>query len=723
VDLLAVLEAIGREIASTLYEGSLWILLGFIVAGALHVLIDPLRLARLLGERSVSACVRAALLGAPIPLCSCGVLPTAAALRKKGASREATLSFLITTPEVGVDSIAMTAAYFGPLMAVIRPLVAVVTGITAGALSLRTPEGPEDRTTGGAADAHEGAGHARGDPSHRHHASVAPAFDSPERPLAKLRRAARFAFVDIFDDLAFWLLLAVALTALVGALLPADFFARVVPSGVASMVLMVVVGAPLYVCASASTPLAAAFVAKGASAGAALVFLLVGPATNAATMATVRRTLGPRLVPIYLSSIVGVAIAAGLFVDVVFPGLGDAVAAAEAPAGDVLAPAKQVAMGLFAALLLASLWRTGIRAHLRELGENARASLQWLARLRLSDLVASAPVRVVAALWLLAVMVEGFTSVPAGAQALVRRFGALTGMPREPGLVFAVPIAERVTVIRTAAVRERPINFALKSGSLAREPDPDVPLYVTADENLIDVRAAVHFRVREPAAFALGSEDTEGLLAAVTRAELASAMAAHPIDLLYTRVRADAQARLLERVRAEAERLDLGVDVLAVRLIDVHAPFMVHDAFRDVASAREDRETTIHQASEYAAGVVAIARGEAEKRVADARGWALGRLSRARADAERFLALTAVHRRAPALTEARLYLETAERVLPGARKVVRATVSGPRGYELWLRAGDPGLVRPGPEPAGPPTLPAAAPARRISDLMSRGGDL
>jgi len=120
-----------------LYEGALFILIGFAIAGAVHVILNPDRIVRYLGDRSLKSAALAALLGAPIPLCSCGVLPTAMLLRRKGASREATLSFLVTTPETGVDSIALTLAFFGPLFAIVRPLAAVATGLVAAFVSLR----------------------------------------------------------------------------------------------------------------------------------------------------------------------------------------------------------------------------------------------------------------------------------------------------------------------------------------------------------------------------------------------------------------------------------------------------------------------------------------------------------------------------------------------------------------------------------------------------------
>lgn len=702
---------VARETAATMYEGGLWILFGFAVAGALHVLVNPARLVKHLGARSLGACFRASLLGAPIPLCSCGVLPAAMALRRKGASREATLSFLITTPEIGVDSVAFTAAYFGPVMGVIRPVVSMITGVVAGALSLRMPE-------------HECDGQAMADHAHHGH-DHGPAATDDAPPVAetarqKVRRAARYAFVDLFDDVGFWLLMAVLLTGLLSAVLPADFFDRYFPSSIAAMALMVLIGAPLYVCASASTPLAALFVAKGASAGAALVFLLVGPATNGATMMALRRFLGPGLVQIYLGSVIGVAVTAGLLVDLLLPDLGESVSLGDPSGPELLAPLKIVGAIAFAWLLLRSLRRTGVRSGLHELAANTRASLAWVLDLRLGPILRSRPLQALAGLWLAAAVLGGFHRVSPGHEAVMQRFGALDGAPRQPGLVYAIPVVDSVSLVRTAQVRERPINFTTKPGSLVRDTDPDAPLYLTADENLIDVRAEVLFRARDAVRFRLGVEDPEAVLGAIARGQLVHALAAHPIDLVYTRERAEVEAWLLRRVRDDVEAMQLGVEVVDVRLLDVHAPAKVHDAFRDVASAHEDRLTTIHQAEEYSAGVVAVARGEAEKALADAEARALERRVRAEADATRFLALAAAHRTAPEVTEARMYIETAERVLPGARKVIRSARGGPQGYELWLR-GDGTPVIP-PALASPVTPAAAQPRRTIATVMEDDED-
>jgi HflK protein len=679
----ALLVAVVQHVFWVLYEGALFILIGFAIAGAVHVVLNPDRIVRYLGDRSMRSAALAALLGAPIPLCSCGVLPTAMLLRRKGASREATLSFLVTTPETGVDSLALTFAFFGPLFAVIRPLAAVATGLVAAFVSLRGHPAEDER------DAMPET------PAAHEHAEAPAAAGTPSlaRAHAAGWHALRYAFVELFDELGFWLALAILLTGILSALLPADFFTRFVPSSFAAVVLMVVLSIPLYVCASASTPLAAVFVAKGASAGAALVFLLVGPATNAASVAMVARLFGRGVVRVYLGSIIGVAVVAGLLLDLFLPDLGSRVRVGMPEGPDYLAVLKLLAAVVFVWLLFDSLRRTGVRPGLRELAGNARAATGWMRRLRLRDVIASRPVQAFALLWLLVTLAGGFWRVPIGERAIVRRFGAVRGAPHEPGLAFAAPLIDRVELLRVDEVRERPIGYRTAGRALTREPLLEEALYVTADENVIDVHAEVQYRVADAVRYRLGVESPGDVLAALVRTRLVEAMASRSIDFVYTRDRAEVEGWLLERVRRDVRDAALGVDVLAVRLLDVHAPASVHDAFRDVASAHEDRLTTIHQANEYAAGVVAVARGEAGKAIAEAEADASGRVAQAAGAAAAFTALAAEHRRAPRLTEERLYLETAERVLPGARKIVRASPG--TGYELWLRGnGGPSTVFP-----------------------------
>ncbi len=714
--LIELLRTVVQQTFWVFYEGGLYILIGFAIAGIVHVLLRPERIVRYLGERSLRSALAAALLGAPLPLCSCGVLPTALSLRRKGASREATLSFLIATPETGVDSIAVTIAFFGPLMAVVRWIVAVISGVVAAGALLRQREPSTEQP----ADLIVPELHDHGDAfaqvpdesspgqagSEREGARVALSFR--DRLRTKTRTAFRFAFRDLFDELGFWLALALLLTGVVSALLPSDFFTRLSPSPFATMLFMIVLGAPLYVCASASTPLAAVLVAKGASAGAALVFLLVGPATNAATIGVVTRVFGRSFLRAYLGAVIGVAVAAGFLTDLLFPNLGAAVRLGPPPGPEALGLPKLFAAIALAWLLGVSLWRTGLRSGMLELRENGAAAWHWTRALRLRNVLQSRAIQALVILWALSVLVGGFMQVGIGERGLRLRLGRLLGEPQQPGLMYGLPAIDRITLVNMDEVRNRTIGFWVRENDLTRIPIPDEALFVTADENVIDLRVDVQYQVADPARYQLGVERPDDIVARLVRARLVEAMASRPIDSVYTDARAEVEEWLTARAQQDADAAGLGVTLLAVRLLDVHAPGEVHDAFRDVASAHEDRLRTIHQANEYAVQTVAVARGDAVRIVADSSAAAVGRTAKASADATAFTALATEERRAPQLTRDRLYLETAERVLPGARKIIRAATGAPQGYELWLRDGTattvpPGVAQPAP---GAPRAPA-----------------
>ena len=275
-------------------ESAPWLLMGFTVAGIMKVFIPSELLAKHLGEPGLMATVKAALLGAPLPLCSCGVIPAALGLRRSGASKAATTSFLISTPETGVDSVTVSYAMLGPFMAVIRPIAAISTAITAGLLVGKDTDEP---------------------------ISTAPiksccAVNSPtdanqqESLQSRLKASFQFTFVDLIRDISLWLLIGLGMAALVKAYIPTEFLAQW-GDGFMAFVVMALIGVPMYICALASTPIAAGLLFAGVSPGATLVFMLVGPATNIASIGLVKRELGNRALAAYLGSVVGVGFAFG----------------------------------------------------------------------------------------------------------------------------------------------------------------------------------------------------------------------------------------------------------------------------------------------------------------------------------------------------------------------------------------------------------------------------
>ncbi len=308
--MLAWAERFADELWAILLESGVWLILGLALAGVVHAMVPIAWVRRQLGGRGVIPIAKAAALGLPVPLCSCSVIPVSASLRRAGAGKGASAAFTISTPQTGEESIPLTWALFGPVFAITRPIVAIVTAFIAGVIIDRVapddaPNQPPD-SGGGCSTA----------------PSCCSSKPEPETPPFRVRALAalRYGFVTLPTDLALWLIVGLVLAAVVAASIPAGWIGEHLGTGVVPMVLVLLVGVPVYVCATSSTPLAFALVAAGMNPGAALVFLLAGPATNAATMAWVLKDLGARALVIYLAVIATVALGAGLAFDALLAG-------------------------------------------------------------------------------------------------------------------------------------------------------------------------------------------------------------------------------------------------------------------------------------------------------------------------------------------------------------------------------------------------------------------
>ncbi|WP_018982399.1 SO_0444 family Cu/Zn efflux transporter [Salinimonas chungwhensis] len=310
-------------------ESAPWLLLGLLVAAIMHELVPVSLLQRHMGSNSVGAVTKAAVIGAPLPLCSCGVIPAAVGLRRSGASKPATVSFLVSTPETGVDSISVSYALLGPLYAIVRPVAAISSAIYAG-LMVKFFGGPDDTATVTPADKAASSGccsSEKNTPSAASESSNAQAqccdTDAPatscgsnhptikqSKTSDKLRSMWQFSTGQLLSDITVWLLFGLALAAAIQTWVPTDFLTRW-GDGLVAMLLMAVIGVPMYICATASTPLAVGFLAAGLSPGAVLVFLLAGPATNVSTMGMMLKELGRRSLALYLFSVLTASIGLG----------------------------------------------------------------------------------------------------------------------------------------------------------------------------------------------------------------------------------------------------------------------------------------------------------------------------------------------------------------------------------------------------------------------------
>jgi len=290
------LKNYGVEFYRLMSEMAPYLLLGFLFAGLLKGFFPADRVVRFMGRRNFRSVFNAAVLGVPMPLCSCGVIPTAISFFRNGASRGATTSFLISTPQTGVDSILATYAMLGLPFAVIRPVVAFITGIIGGMANNLFVKGQEEvqgyKTVVGG-----------------EHLTF----------VQKIKQILTYGFGELLEDILKWLLIGLAAAAFLSLVIPDSFFSQYVGNQWIEMLVVLAAAAPMYICATGSIPLAAVLLMKGMSPGAALVLLMAGPATNIATMMVISKTMGKKTFFVYLGSIIGGALLSGFMVNTFMP--------------------------------------------------------------------------------------------------------------------------------------------------------------------------------------------------------------------------------------------------------------------------------------------------------------------------------------------------------------------------------------------------------------------
>jgi len=331
-----------------------YLLFGFFVAGFLSQWLNAERLSRWVAGDDLRSVGVASVLGAPLPLCSCSVVPVAASLRRAGAGKGATSAFLVATPETGVDSISVTYGLLDPLMTVVRPLASVASAILTGlGVNWLVRSGRDDEPEAGLEE--EPVKDCCSDsPSE---AATQGATASGGRP-GLVARALRYAFVDMLDDLGGALLVGVLLSGVISVAIPDSVFEGSVLGGAAEILVMLAIGIPVYVCAASSTPIAASLILKGMSPGAALVFLLAGPATNLATLSVMTRYLGKRAVAVHVGALALVTLAMGFAVNGLYAALGTTASAQVAEEAHSTSHLVGLASAvIFALLLLGTLWR------------------------------------------------------------------------------------------------------------------------------------------------------------------------------------------------------------------------------------------------------------------------------------------------------------------------------------------------------------------------------
>lgn len=285
-----------------------FLMLGLFVSGLIHVFVSTDRIKKSLGGKGIMGVLKASFFGIPLPLCSCAVVPTAVTLKKNGASNSATSSFLISTPESGVDSIAMTYGMMDLPMTIIRPVAAFLSAFVAGVLQiLFNSKDSEETASKNAQEVTSCCGPKKSCSSEK---------TEKESFASKVSRVFKFSFFELIDDFAFWLTLGIVAGAFIDFIVPPNFFESL--SGWTGKLIILGIGIPLYICASATTPIAASLVMKGMSPGTSLLILLVGPATNVSNLLVIAQYIGKKGVILNIIAIAAVALGLSFVVDYLY---------------------------------------------------------------------------------------------------------------------------------------------------------------------------------------------------------------------------------------------------------------------------------------------------------------------------------------------------------------------------------------------------------------------
>src|SRR6266700_2068246 len=636
--MVSFLFGVLREAWGILEDASVFLLFGFLLAGLLGILVPGRLLTGLVGTGKIKSVLWGSVVGAPIPLCSCGVLPTALGLRKQGATPGATVAFLIATPETGVDSISLTYALTDPVMTVFRPIAGVATAIAAGLAtnlfgvprSKATEPPPEVAKTPTAGD--ERCQHA-GDPGGHDHAHRHDHHDD------HVQGAAALAINGLSPGAVLVFLLAGPATNIGSLVVLLKVLGR---HAVAAYLVAVVI-----MTLAAGFALNAIYQAWGfdprATFGTAAGFVpdLVKQAGAVLLTGLLILSMCRTHVPnewVWLrgraAQLTGIAVTPR--------GLGFAAAAGAAVlwlgSGLFTVGPGEVGMRLRFGRILASDLEPGLHVRWPWPFENHRLIVRNLAQ-RLE-------------------------------------FGLPPELSREE--------ATRAQLRSRLAFGSNPAPQQASGVWFQKETAPGDSFLLTGDSNLIDLRSTAQYRVNDALAFAYHLAEPEALVRSTILAALRGAVATRAIDAVYTTAREEIERETRAAAQAMLDRYQAGIEVLSVSLLYDHPPDEVHDAFRDVASSLEDKLRTINLANVFAVEKINQAKGEAAAMTEGALAFKEQRIAGAQADANAFVLRLEAYEHAPGLTKFRLQLETLEDVLPGMRKFVRPGSGDVKDFDMWL---------------------------------------
>jgi uncharacterized membrane protein YraQ (UPF0718 family)/regulator of protease activity HflC (stomatin/prohibitin superfamily) len=703
-----------------LANSSGFLLLGLFAAGLVHALAHRFESLQRSIPRGLKAIGFGIIAGFPLPVCSCGIVPIALALKRRHAHPETVASFVVSTPETSLDAVGLTAALLGLPFALFRVLAGLTAALFAGIFVIATEAWPANQESdGGKAHDHAGdliEGHAPpewwrrlmawtrniwnewfGPPGTPAETSEPESHSIRKRFRRTIGEAMRVGFVETLDEIAWMLLFGFALSAVILAFLPDDFAARI-PGGIAGQTLFgLAISLPLYVCASGSIPLAAALMMKGLSPVAVMTIFLVGPLTNPATLLLLSRSFGRRFV--------AALVLAGLLSAIAFGGI--VATLVKTPAGQQPLEIGQTAtVGawdifftiIFLPILVLSLARAGFRRGARDIRQamtsilpadlragmhNAAAGL-W-SRKRAFGWIAAG---IVAVVWLF----SGFAAIPEGSVGFAEAFGKAGEKPLPPGLHWTLPRPfGRMRMVDTGALIDVSVGFRPEAGDRAASDAalfmqaadsgwhsiytssgsrPEESTYVTGDLNLVESKAGVHLVISDPRAFAYQGGDPIETVRSLYQASFRELLASRSIDDTLTSARASIEQAALHDLQLRLIVGHVPLRALSVNLLDLHPPDASVHAFRDISSALEDRETRIHQARGKADAALPSARGAAAAMLAAAESDRRENVARAGGVSTAFVIQADVAKRSGPAVRSMLRWDALDRLLAGKRLVL-----------------------------------------------------
>lgn len=733
------------------------LLLGLFLSGLIHVFIPRQTILRWFQEDSLKSVSTSAGIGVPMPLCSCSVVPVVAEMRRKGASRSSCMSFLITAPETGADSILVTNAFFGPIVAIVRPVISFVTAVVAGIFCIglirgdtnvgrvQTEDSKRDDSHDHSHDHEHDHEHDDDDHDHDHSAhkslfpeeddcyvsyaqlrgfagrwvhgltaaagrwrhaawlkpdfyrerldaehrdegsdDAAPKVQGPDFPKV-VRHVLRYGFVEIADDILFALLVGIALGGVLYLAIPSDLMASEYARWL-SYPVMVLIGIPLYICASASTPIAAALVAKGVSPGAALVFLMTGPATNTGTIAIIVSQFGARFTSVYVAAVIAVTVVLGILIDVLLLAAGLSISvnldASDSPA--ILA----LQWGGAAALIALIAWRfrrgafrsgyDDLLLNLRPVGKHLASTWSRLTRGR--GIVGACLPNTPAGASLLALLLmlfigSGFTRVPPGSVGYGLMFGEVRWRDLEPGLHYLAP--RPLVRVDHWPVREVKSIMSEKTHE-----------FVSGDLNLMAFKVDVQYRVIDPYIYHYRTKEPESVIAKFIAGHMRSFISARQLEPLLNIHRGpleDHIRNLFDEPESGRDPVLKSIELVKANLVDVSPTVETANAFREVSSAQEDRERIIVNAQRFLVALTPQAYGNAFYEVEQAHGQAYRKTTAAKAEAEAITVVAGATRTAPNVLRNMLWREKLESALSGNAKVIVPNAESLDKVALWKR--------------------------------------